>query len=276
VLPAALQPGAVLPGGAVLRSAVSVVKNTHGALAFVGDVTPQTSRGAQAGVYVLDRSKVTAIIQPGDALPGGGTLLTASLVPGNLDLNEAGDVAFTLTMRSESNGAYDTGVALWRAGHLTMIARSGLEIQNLGRIDRIQSSLMHGYDATGGANLNAAGQVAFAAVLGDHRVSVLLASPLERGAGEGVVEATPASLAINAGGVLRSGSKVGFALPHAGSMSLNVYSVDGRHAATLVQGPLAAGRHATDLDVARLAPGVYVLRLQSAGETVKHKFTLLR
>src|SRR5262249_9301296 len=119
----AFRTGSAVPGG-ILRSTPAVIVNAHGDIAFVGDVTLPSSRSRQAGVYVSSGGHLRAILRPGDALPGGGTLLTASLAPGNLDLDSAGDVAFTLTMRDEHDGAFDTGIALWHGGRLEMIARS--------------------------------------------------------------------------------------------------------------------------------------------------------
>src|SRR5262249_3052127 len=91
----ALRPGSAVAGG-ILRGRPVVVVNTRGDIAFAGDVAPATSRSTQAGVYLSSGGHLRAIVRPGDALPGGGTLLTASLAPGNLDLNNAGDIAFTL------------------------------------------------------------------------------------------------------------------------------------------------------------------------------------
>lgn len=271
---AQLQPGMVLAGTGVLRSTPSLAVNGKGQAAFAADVTPMSSVGKQAGVYLWSAGTLRAVARPGDAMPGGGVLLTASLLDGNIGINEAGDVAFTATLRNDEGGAYDTGLYLYHAGKLALVARRGTEVANLGRIERIQASLVSEWNASGGAALNDGGQIAFAAVLEDHNVVLLVATPGK--GGDDAIDAVPSRLAIKSGTMFRRSAAVRFALPRTGNMSLRLYGVDGRRVATLAQGTMPSGRHEATLNANDIAPGVYFLRLQAGNETVNQKITLVR
>lgn len=50
----------------------------------------------------------------------------------------------------------------------------------------------------------------------------------------------------------------------------------GREVARLHDGPLAPGEHAFALDASRLAPGVYVVRVQAGGESVSARLSVVR
>jgi len=266
----ALRPGATLYRSAVLRRPVTLIGNSRGQAAFAADVTPLGSVGTQAGVYSWNDGRIEPVVSPGDALPGGGIALTASLVPGNVGLNEAGDVAFTATLRSESHGAYDTGLYVWHAGRVSLVARSGSEIADIGRIERIQASLVGRWEATGGACLNDAGEIAFAAILADHRVAILVATPVADEA-KRETDAVPARLALDPGRAVHGVLRVRFGLPHASPVLLRLYSVDGRRVANVTSGDMPAGRHEASLDTHAIAPGIYFLRLQAQGETVTRR-----
>ena len=59
-------------------------------------------------------------------------------------------------------------------------------------------------------------------------------------------------------------------------MQLQIYNLLGEHVATLVDGPLAAGRYQTTWEATGLASGVYLYRLQAEGWVQTKKLTLLR
>ncbi|WP_143537472.1 T9SS type A sorting domain-containing protein, partial [Rubrivirga sp. SAORIC476] len=71
-------------------------------------------------------------------------------------------------------------------------------------------------------------------------------------------------------------ARVSFALPEAGPARVTVYDVRGRSVATLVDGPLSAGRHEATLDSGSLAAGVYVVRLEAAGAVVTRQAVVVR
>ncbi|GAB5535491.1 MAG: hypothetical protein Rubg2KO_17400 [Rubricoccaceae bacterium] len=57
---------------------------------------------------------------------------------------------------------------------------------------------------------------------------------------------------------------------------LTVYDATGRELATLVDGPYLPGRYAVDLDAQGWAPGIYLVRLRVADNTMTRSLTLLR
>jgi hypothetical protein len=74
------------------------------------------------------------------------------------------------------------------------------------------------------------------------------------------------SLESNYPNPFRSSTTVEFTLPSPGQVRLEVYNVLGRRVATLVDGQLAAGRHALRLDAAELPAGMYSCRLITHGQ----------
>ncbi len=72
-------------------------------------------------------------------------------------------------------------------------------------------------------------------------------------------------------------TKIAFGLRHEGTVALRVYDVQGRLAATLVNGRMSAGSHEVEFDGARLASGVYMMRLQLPdGIEMTKRITLLK
>jgi hypothetical protein len=73
-----------------------------------------------------------------------------------------------------------------------------------------------------------------------------------------------------------SGGRVRYETPEAGRVRLTVSDVLGRQVAVLVDGVQGAGPHSAALDAGRLAPGVYVVRLEAGGSTVVRRVTVAR
>ena len=72
-------------------------------------------------------------------------------------------------------------------------------------------------------------------------------------------------------------TKVDFGLRKDGMVSLKVYDIHGRLAATLVDRRMAAGDHSVDFDAARLASGIYQMVLKVEGEkALVRRVTLLK
>jgi hypothetical protein len=67
-----------------------------------------------------------------------------------------------------------------------------------------------------------------------------------------------------------------YELDVASRVRLTVHDVIGRQVALVAYGERAAGRHEAPLDAARLAPGVYVLRLRTSEATVDRVLTVVR
>ena len=74
----------------------------------------------------------------------------------------------------------------------------------------------------------------------------------------------------------RSSAQVQFELDATGPASLRLYDALGRQVATLAAGDFAAQTHTAELDVNGLASGVYVLRLEAAGEVATTRITVVR
>ncbi len=71
-------------------------------------------------------------------------------------------------------------------------------------------------------------------------------------------------------------AEIAFALEAAGRVRLAVYDVLGREVSVLEDGPMIAGEHRAGLEVGRLAPGVYVVVLEGAGERASRTVTVVR
>jgi hypothetical protein len=69
---------------------------------------------------------------------------------------------------------------------------------------------------------------------------------------------------------------VAFELPESGAVRLAVYDLLGREAAVLAEGVQPAGAHTARVDASRLASGVYLVRLDAAGQTLTHQLTVVR
>ena len=74
----------------------------------------------------------------------------------------------------------------------------------------------------------------------------------------------------------RSVSRVAFTLAEAGAVRLSVVDLLGREVAVLADGDRAAGAHEAALDTARLASGVYVVRLQTGDTVASQRLTVVR
>ncbi len=66
------------------------------------------------------------------------------------------------------------------------------------------------------------------------------------------------------------------AVPAAATVRVAVYDVTGREVAVVADGPLEAGRHALALDASALAPGLYVVRVQSGSEVAVRRVVVAR
>ncbi|MCB9357489.1 MAG: T9SS type A sorting domain-containing protein [Calditrichaeota bacterium] len=64
---------------------------------------------------------------------------------------------------------------------------------------------------------------------------------------------------------------VSFELPHASDVSLRVYDVLGREAGVVLNGSLQAGTHAAQWSCAECASGIYLFKLEAAGQTIVQK-----
>jgi flagellar hook assembly protein FlgD len=81
---------------------------------------------------------------------------------------------------------------------------------------------------------------------------------------------------------LTSEASISYDVPDcSGSVELTVYNVRGQRVRSLVDSPLASGRHVTSWDGtdgsgSRASAGVYFIRLEVAGETAAQKILVTR
>jgi hypothetical protein len=71
-------------------------------------------------------------------------------------------------------------------------------------------------------------------------------------------------------------TEVSFALPQAGRVSVKVFDILGKQAATLYDGIAAAGEHRVTFDGGQLPAGIYFLRLEAAAHQRTLKLVLLK
>jgi hypothetical protein len=67
-----------------------------------------------------------------------------------------------------------------------------------------------------------------------------------------------------------------FQMNRAGLAKLTVYDITGRAVTTLADRDFAVGEHSVNFNAAGLASGIYIVRLESAGEFASQKITLLK
>jgi len=126
------------------------------------------------GLFLSSGGSLSVVIRPGDALPGGGNFVTTGWfgvgTSAQFSFNDRGEVAFSATLDTDDDGdgILDTGVYVWSAGALQLIARTGTVVPDIGTIAHIQSpQSIGGRLPFGGAVLNSRGDVLFEATLTD-------------------------------------------------------------------------------------------------------------
>ncbi len=74
----------------------------------------------------------------------------------------------------------------------------------------------------------------------------------------------------------RGGARIAFALPHPCGATLELYDISGRKVRTLLAANLAAGEHDVAADLAGLAPGVYIYRLEAGADAAAKRLVVAR
>jgi hypothetical protein len=169
---------APVPGGGAFYGAYGAQLNSTGDLIFIGQLT---AGGAVDGLFRYSKGVTTAVGYPGEALPGGGHLVTVSGIFGSQQhINNAGDILFNATLDTSTGGVPDQGMYLWSKGRLSLVARTGTVLPGIGTIAELSAPRniivgpSPGDFPTGGAYLNDRGQVFYSATLTDGRDVLLL------------------------------------------------------------------------------------------------------
>src|SRR5262249_6337823 len=159
--------------------------NNRGDLIFIGTLTPTVDI---AGLFRYSKGVLTSIAHPGDAMPGGGHLVTVSLIFGNQEhINDRGDVVFNATLDTDVDGDSlpDQGIYLWSKGQVSVLARTGTVLPGIGTIETLVPPVaivippVGTFFPFGGAINNDRGQLLFSALLTDGRYVMLLATPTD-------------------------------------------------------------------------------------------------
>jgi hypothetical protein len=136
------------------------------------------------GIFLYSHGTTVAVAKPGDAMPGGGTMISAGFLTSEMGLSNNGDVTFTATLNTDTNGdgLNDTGLYSYSHGTLSLIARSGTVLPGIGTIQSLHSPGELGNPtAIAGAATNERGQVVFQAALTSGDGVMLLATPTGQG-----------------------------------------------------------------------------------------------
>jgi hypothetical protein len=158
--------------------------NNRGEIVFLGDLTPAPDTGQVLGVFLKTGGVTIPVARPGDAMPGGGHLVTASVFAAQIHVNNLGEVVFNAILDTDVNGdgSADTGLFVWSQGTLRLVARTGTVIPGVGTVDRLVMAVIAVppppfVTPNSGAINNDRGQVDFGATLTDGRGVQLVATP---------------------------------------------------------------------------------------------------
>jgi hypothetical protein len=166
-------------GGGVYHYAFGPTVNDAGQVVFTGALSdpPGPVFGDSLGVFLYTHGRVIKVARPGDALPGGGHLLTTSFYVSNYDLNARGQVTFNAALREGGQGLY-----FWSGGSLRLVARTGDTIPGVGTIASFQFFTVP--TPNGGALTNARGQILFGVSLSGGGGALVIATPRGEGGGD--------------------------------------------------------------------------------------------
>jgi hypothetical protein len=175
------------PGGGTYRLAFGPILNNRGDLAFIGDLTSPPDFGKTLAVFLRRGDQTASIARPGDTMPGGGRLVTASFNVIDLGLNDRGEVAFSgiLDTADTDDGFADSGVFVWSRGTTHLVVRSGTVLPGIGTIARVgfpAGPLVSNTAPFSGAAINNAGQIMFQVTVtsgSQERGILLLATPAQ-------------------------------------------------------------------------------------------------
>ena len=181
-------------GGGTYDYAYSPLLNGSGTILFAAGLQGTSSPiGDSQALFLVTGGTTVAVARQGQAMPGGGTLVSTTITPGNYSLNDKGDVAFNALLDTGEEGVY-----LYSKGALSLVAKSGDVIPGVGTIANFD---MAGVGLPSSfVDLNDGGEILFGASLTGGGGALLLATPTGQGAGgaraDGQAALLPAQLPV--------------------------------------------------------------------------------
>jgi hypothetical protein len=166
--------------------------NDLGEIAFLGDLSVPPQANQVTGVYQYSGGEITRVAGPGDPMPGGGNLVTASTLSSQqIHVNNGSEIVFNAVLSTDvdNDGTKDTGLFVWSNGSLRLVARTGTVIPGVGTVAQLVMGVIvipppPVLVPNSGAINNDLGQVLFGAKLSDGRGVLLVATPTEKEAAE--------------------------------------------------------------------------------------------
>jgi hypothetical protein len=147
-------------GGGVFDNVWGPHLNDRGDLVFTGAVqgtTVGTGPGGDGqGVFMESGGRIIAIARPGQAMPGGGHLVTTANLVTQYDLSNSGIVVFAGHLDNGKDGVF-----LWSNGTTSVVAMSGQKVSGVGTIENL--GVLGGFPF--GTRVNDYGQVLLTAKL---------------------------------------------------------------------------------------------------------------
>jgi hypothetical protein len=159
-------------GGGTFAYAFGPVINNAGDVLFVGAIKPDDPSGSHLGLFLYSKGKLVSVARPGNALPGGGHMASASFFTSNYDINETGQVVFNASINEGGQGLF-----AWSHGKLSLVAKTGRTLlADGGVIDYFDTQDRPVPLFAGGALNNDKGQILFGAKLTDGRKVLMVAT----------------------------------------------------------------------------------------------------
>lgn len=161
-------PGTVAPGGTDRFTRARLPHaNSSGEVVMLGRVGAHQSPGLY--LYTAKDKKLTAIVKPGDTLPGGGTLRGVEAYPISLGISDDGSAVFGGQLDDDSGGVY-----VYKNGTITPVVKTGQNLAGVGMADQLAHT---GDLSSAGVAINSKGQIAFPAHTADGKTHLVLATP---------------------------------------------------------------------------------------------------